>query len=130
MPRSSGLGKGLSSIIPGAELDKEAARRAAPARRSSRSPCSSVSPNPNQPRVHFDEESLLELSASIAEMGVLQPILVRPLDDGDYELDRGGAAVAGAHSAPDWRRSRRSCGPPTTSARSNRRSSRTCTART
>ena len=39
--------------------------------------------------MHFDEESLLELSASIAEMGVLQPILVRPLDDGTYELIAG-----------------------------------------
>ena len=50
---------------------------------------STLSPNPNQPRVHFDEESLLELSASIAEMGVLQPILVRPLDGGNYELIAG-----------------------------------------
>ena len=38
---------------------------------------------------HFDEESLIELSASIAEMGVLQPILVRPLDDGSFELIAG-----------------------------------------
>jgi ParB family chromosome partitioning protein len=39
--------------------------------------------------VHFDEESLTELTASIAEMGVLQPILVRPLDSGAYELIAG-----------------------------------------
>jgi ParB family chromosome partitioning protein len=52
-------------------------------------PTSSVTPNPNQPRQHFDEESLVELAASIAEMGVLQPILVRPLGDEQYELIAG-----------------------------------------
>ncbi|MEP1125981.1 MAG: ParB/RepB/Spo0J family partition protein [Ilumatobacter sp.] len=52
-------------------------------------PTASVTPNPHQPRQHFDEESLVELAASIAEMGVLQPILVRPLDDDRYELVAG-----------------------------------------
>jgi ParB family chromosome partitioning protein len=52
-------------------------------------PTASVVPNPNQPRRNFDEESLVELAASIAEMGVLQPILVRPLEDGQYELIAG-----------------------------------------
>jgi len=89
MPRSSGLGKGLSSIIPGAELDKETSGADAPGALLVEVAVSSVVPNPHQPRVHFDEESLLELSASIAEMGVLQPILVRPLDDGGYELIAG-----------------------------------------
>ena len=86
MARSSGLGKGLSSIIPGAELtDADATQGAV----LSEIPVSAVSPNPNQPRVHFDEESLTELSASITEMGVLQPILVRPLADGAFELIAG-----------------------------------------
>ena len=86
MARSSGLGKGLSSIIPGAELpDADASQGAV----LSDVPVSAVSPNPNQPRVHFDEESLTELSASITEMGVLQPILVRPLADGAFELIAG-----------------------------------------
>jgi ParB family chromosome partitioning protein len=86
MARSSGLGKGLSSIIPGAELpDADASQGAV----LSEVPVSAVSPNPNQPRVHFDEESLSELSASITEMGVLQPILVRPLADGAFELIAG-----------------------------------------
>lgn len=52
-------------------------------------PTAAVTPNPNQPRQHFDEESLVELAASIAEMGVLQPILVRPLDDDRFELVAG-----------------------------------------
>jgi ParB family chromosome partitioning protein len=76
----------LSSIIPGAELPETDATRGAVL---SDVPVSSVSPNPNQPRVHFDEESLTELTASIAEMGVLQPILVRPLADGAFELIAG-----------------------------------------
>jgi ParB family chromosome partitioning protein len=49
-----------------------------------------ITPNPNQPRVHFDEESLSELTASIQQIGVLQPILVRPADSGTgYELIAG-----------------------------------------
>jgi ParB family chromosome partitioning protein len=47
-----------------------------------------IRPNPNQPRVHFDEESLVELSASIQAIGVLQPILVRPVEGG-FELIAG-----------------------------------------
>lgn len=86
MARSSGLGKGLSSIIPGAERTESDTTAGAVL---SDLPVAAVSPNPHQPRVHFDEESLTELSASIAEMGVLQPILVRPLDDGAFELIAG-----------------------------------------
>jgi ParB family chromosome partitioning protein len=88
VPRSSGLGKGLSSIIPGAELDKESATPGQEAVLRELA-VTTIAPNPNQPRVHFDEESLIELSASIAEMGVLQPVLVRPLDDGSFELIAG-----------------------------------------
>jgi ParB family chromosome partitioning protein len=80
------LGKGLSSIIPTAERsDADTSMSALLAD----IPVSAVSPNPNQPRVHFDEESLAELAASIAEMGVLQPILIRPLGDDTYELIAG-----------------------------------------
>jgi ParB/RepB/Spo0J family partition protein len=51
-------------------------------------PISDITPNPNQPRVHFDEESLAELTASVQQIGVLQPILVRPVGTG-YELIAG-----------------------------------------
>lgn len=82
--RRSGLGKGLGSLIPASEVsgDGQAASFA-------EVPTASVSPNPHQPRVHFAEEGLVELAASISEMGVLQPILVRPLDSGEYELIAG-----------------------------------------
>ncbi len=87
MARSSGLGKGLSSIIPTA--DRADGNEAVTAAVLADIAVSAVLPNPNQPRVHFDEETLSELTASIAEMGVLQPILVRPLDEHTYELIAG-----------------------------------------
>jgi len=48
-----------------------------------------IDPNPNQPRVHFDEASLAELTASISAIGVLQPILVRPEGTDRYQLIAG-----------------------------------------
>ncbi len=52
-------------------------------------PIAAVSPNPRQPRTHFDEESLAGLTASITELGILQPILVRRAGDDRYELIAG-----------------------------------------
>jgi ParB family chromosome partitioning protein len=48
-----------------------------------------ITPNPEQPRLAMDEVSLEELASSIREHGVLQPILVRPLDDGEFQLIAG-----------------------------------------
>jgi ParB family chromosome partitioning protein len=101
-PRSRGLGKGLSSIIPGGDLEPTTSDSAAVL---ADLPVASIVANPNQPRVHFDEESLTELASSIAEMGVLQPILVRPRADGGYELIAGerrwrAAQRAGLTSIP------------------------------
>jgi len=86
--RSGGLGKGLSSIIPTAELGDNDGDPEGRGAVLADVPVDAISPNPNQPRVHFDEESLSELTASVAEMGVLQPILLRPVDGG-YELIAG-----------------------------------------
>ena len=102
MARSSGLGRGLSSIIPGAELASVDPSKGAVL---AEVPIGSITPNPNQPRVHFDEESLVELSASISELGVLQPILVRPATGDTYELIAGerrwrAAQRAGLTSIP------------------------------
>jgi ParB family chromosome partitioning protein len=53
-------------------------------------PLDSITPNPRQPRTTFDEDALDELAASIIEVGLLQPVVVRPLDDGtSYELVMG-----------------------------------------
>jgi ParB family chromosome partitioning protein len=88
MARSSGLGKGLSSIIPTAERPDDGSSVTGAVLADIA--VASITPNPHQPRVHFDEESLSELTASIAEMGVLQPILIRPIAGVDtYELIAG-----------------------------------------
>ncbi len=85
MARRSGLGKGLSSLIPAAGTEGVDAEEAV----LLDVPVESISPNPNQPRVHFDEESLVELSASITELGVLQPVLLRSTGDDEFELIAG-----------------------------------------
>ncbi len=86
MARRSGLGKGLDSLIPGVE---QAPAADAAGAALTEIPIGSITPNPHQPRKHFDEESIEELSASIAAMGVLQPILVRRLESGANELVAG-----------------------------------------
>lgn len=52
-------------------------------------PVDSIRPNPRQPRRDFDEEALAELTFSIREIGLLQPVVVRPISDGAYELVMG-----------------------------------------
>lgn len=85
MVRRSGLGKGLSSLIPPGEGGSSASGDAV----LQDIPLSEISPNPHQPRIHFDEESLTELTVSVQQIGVLQPVLVRPLEAGGYELIAG-----------------------------------------
>lgn len=81
MARVSGLGKGLGSLIPSGVSPTAVSGIDMIA-------ISDVSPNPFQPRKHFDEESLSTLADSIRELGVLQPILVRKSENG-YELIAG-----------------------------------------
>ncbi len=85
MARRSGLGKGLSSLIPPGESEPGEAGTESSLRELA---ISEITPNPHQPRVHFDEETLAELTASIQQIGVLQPILVRPVEGG-FELIAG-----------------------------------------
>jgi ParB family chromosome partitioning protein len=83
-----GLGRGLGALLP-----SEAAPRSptptigGPALREV--PVDRLRPNPRQPRRAFDEESLASLTASVAALGVLQPLLVRELGAGEYELIAG-----------------------------------------
>ncbi|MCU1449256.1 MAG: chromosome segregation DNA-binding protein, partial [Acidimicrobiales bacterium] len=81
MGRRSGLGKGLGALIPAAPGETESAYR--------QLPVSSIKPNPQQPRTTFDEEALSALAASVRELGVLQPVLVRQADDGSFQLIAG-----------------------------------------
>jgi ParB family chromosome partitioning protein len=97
--RRSGLGRGLEALIPNAAeagIDPDSPLRDLPIER--------VRPNRYQPRDHFDDEALASLTASIAELGVLQPILVRPVDD-HFELIAGerrwrAAQEAGLQTIP------------------------------
>lgn len=86
MARRSGLGRGLDSLIPpgmGTEDGEGAAFKDIPV--------SAITANRRQPRTRFDEESMAALTASIRELGVLQPILVRTgnATTGTYELIAG-----------------------------------------
>lgn len=85
MARRGGLGKGLGALIPPGGTEGAVAE----SRGLDELPLSSISPNRFQPRGYFDEEALSQLADSIREVGVLQPVLVRPAGDGEYELIAG-----------------------------------------
>ncbi len=92
--RKSGLGRGLDSLLP---VDR-------PQAGFGHLPLERIVPNPQQPRTHFDEEALSSLADSIAEVGVLQPIVVRPHED-EYILIAGerrcrAARLAGLDEIP------------------------------
>ena len=74
MARRSGLGRGLGALIP---TDVTGATGTG----LREVPVGSIAPNPHQPRAYFDEETLATLTASVAELGVLQPILVREIGE-------------------------------------------------
>ena len=80
--RKSGLGKGLSALMT--EAQTETGQTA----QEQTLPLTSIIPNPNQPRTHFNETELRELSESIEKHGVLQPLLVRHKGD-HYEIIAG-----------------------------------------
>lgn len=78
MSPRGGLGKGLGALIPSGANSLEEL------------PPSAISPNPRQPRTHFDEDALNALSASIRQLGLLQPVVVRRTSGaGAYELVMG-----------------------------------------
>src|SRR5438477_11890018 len=79
--RQRGMGRGLAAILSVAPREEPEELR--------QIPVELIAPNPVQPRRSFDEESLLALSESIKLRGVLQPVLVRPLPGGRYELIAG-----------------------------------------
>jgi ParB family transcriptional regulator, chromosome partitioning protein len=77
--RPSGLGRGLSSLLGEVAQEAPVAGGVAPARGGIQMmPVSSIEPHLDQPRRHFDEESLEELAGSIRARGLIQPIVVRP----------------------------------------------------
>jgi ParB family chromosome partitioning protein len=98
--KRGGLGTNLDSLIPTSLTvgQTEVAQQ-------NEVPISSISPNPRQPRTVFDEDALNELIASIKEIGILQPPVVRKVSEGRYELIMGerrfrAAKAAGLTSIP------------------------------
>ena len=75
-----GMGRGLSAILPDRGPGEPRYREV---------PVGLIQPNPRQPRQRIDPESISALAESIAEAGVIQPLVVRPLADGRYELIAG-----------------------------------------
>ena len=95
-PARRKLGKGLGALLGEVRGEESVA-----AKRGEEAPVSgpreglaslsvaSIEPHPDQPRRHFDEDALEELAASIAARGVIQPVIVRPLPGGKYQLVAG-----------------------------------------
>jgi ParB family chromosome partitioning protein len=79
--RQRGMGRGLAAILSVAPRDESEELR--------QLPTDMIAPNPHQPRHRFDEAALVALAESIKVRGVLQPVLVRPLPGGTYELIAG-----------------------------------------
>ena len=92
--KRGGLGTNLDSLIPTSLTigTTEVAQQ-------NEVPISAISPNPRQPRTHFDEEALTELIASIKEIGILQPPVVRKVSEGRYELIMGERRFRAAKAA-------------------------------
>ena len=106
--KKAGLGKGLDSLIPKSEVIKPATKpvqtNKTEAKLEQMVKISKIEPNREQPRTHFDEDSLLELADSIKQFGVLQPLLVQKKGD-FYEIIAGerrwrAAKLAGVKEVP------------------------------
>ena len=99
MASNKGLGKGLGALL--GDFESESSEKSP----YQLLPIYKVEPNPNQPRQSFDEEELQNLSDSIAEHGVVQPLTVRQLDSGYYQIIAGerrwrAARMAGLNEIP------------------------------
>jgi ParB family chromosome partitioning protein len=94
--KPKGLGRGLDALLAGNSSEPQ---------RQETLRVDYLQPGKYQPRTHMDQESLNELAASIKAQGVMQPILVRPVDGGRYEIIAGerrwrASQLAGLHEVP------------------------------
>ena len=103
--RRGGLGRGLDALIPTTTIGEVTNSFGVIAGTALEVDINLVIPNSKQPRTYFDEAELQELAASIKEVGVLQPPVVREISDGRYELIMGerrlrAAKLAGLKTIP------------------------------
>lgn len=99
--KRNALGRGLDSLISVSDIQTGGSSAINEIR------IDDIKPNPNQPRRTFDEETLGELAASIKELGVVQPLSVRDMGDGTYQIIAGerrwrAAGIAGLNSVPAY----------------------------
>ncbi len=87
--RKGGLGRGLDALIPTTTIGEVTNSEGVIAGTALEVDINSVQPNSKQPRTYFDEEALKELAASIKEVGVMQPPVVRKIGEDKYELIMG-----------------------------------------
>src|SRR5881628_1576475 len=90
------MGRGLAAILSTSAREHTGLRDM---------PTDLIQPNPNQPRREFDDEALLALAESVKARGILQPVVVRPLAAGNFELIAGerrlrAAVIAGIAKVP------------------------------
>ena len=103
MAKLKGLGRGLDALLGGDEPTP--AKPTTPAASTNELPVDQLQPGKYQPRTHMEPEALKELSESIKTQGVIQPILVRPIDGGKHEIIAGerrwrAARMAGLTAVP------------------------------
>jgi ParB family chromosome partitioning protein len=85
------LGRGLAALMGDAVPENVAVDQS---RNTRRLPIEQITPNPRNPRGMFAEDALDDLTQSIREKGVVQPLLVRPMAEGAFELIAGETALA------------------------------------
>jgi len=100
-----GLGRGLSALMADVSPDAEGRASTEPRRPEMRLPIEKLRANPDQPRRTFLAAQLDELAASVKEKGIIQPLIVRPLSGGEYEIVAGerrwrAAQMAQLHEIP------------------------------
>src|SRR6201995_263143 len=105
LPRRKALGKGLESLLPSVRASVEPTVKQAAEGSPREIPLADIDRNPHQTRSRFDESQLAELAASIAVTGVVQPVLVRPLPSGRFQLIAGerrwlASKMAGKETVP------------------------------
>ena len=97
MSRKTGLGRGLSALIPDNQQNEEnqptsriqTDQQGTPDSNILEIATDDIKPNPNQPRTHFNEQDIEQLARSIKEHGILQPLLVSDKENGTYQLIAG-----------------------------------------